>query len=101
MYRLNGISLIRSYKVHFCTSLPPPSLTIKKKTTTIRLNITFANKRVNMFPHPDVLEEPGTHDAGGVLGQNAPLCLRRVFILTQEAEILVQLQLELRKHTVV
>lgn len=54
-----------------------------------------------MFPHPDVLEEPGTHDAGGVLGQNAPLCLRRVFILTQEAEILVQLQLELRKHTVV
>lgn len=51
------------------------------------------------FPHPNVLEEPRTHDAGCMLGQNASLGLRCVFILTQKAEILVQLQLELRKHT--
>lgn len=54
---------------------------------------------MNAFPHPDVLEEPRTHDAGGVLGQNAPLGLRRVFVLTQEAEVLVQLQLKLGTHT--
>lgn len=51
-----------------------------------------ASQRVPGHPlvaYPYVLEEPGAHDVGGMLGQHAPLVLGRAVILVQEAEVLV------------
>lgn len=34
--------------------------------------------------HHEVLEEPGTHDVGGVFGQNAPLVLGLLVLAIKE-----------------
>lgn len=39
--------------------------------------------------YPDVLEEPGPHDVGGVLGQNPPLVFGGAVVLMQDAQVLV------------
>ena len=46
-----------------------------------------------------MLEEPGAHDVGGLLGQNPTLVLGRVFLVAERIQVLVELQLELREDT--
>lgn len=48
--------------------------------------------------HPDVLEEPGAHDVGGVLGQDAALVLGGAVVVVEEVQVLVELQLELQQQ---
>lgn len=50
------------------------------------------------WTHPDVLEEPGAHDVGGVLGQDAALVLGGAVVVVEEVEVLVELQLQLQQH---
>lgn len=48
-----------------------------------------------MHSYPYVLKEPGPHHIGGVLRQDTPLVLGGAILLMQDAEVLVQLQLQL------
>lgn len=50
--------------------------------------------------HPDVLEEPRAHDVGGVLGQDAAFVLRGVVVVIEEVQVLVELQLELKRNEI-
>lgn len=49
--------------------------------------------------HPDVLEEPGAHDVGGVLGQDATLVLGGAVVVVKEVQVLVELELELQQNS--
>lgn len=50
------------------------------------------------WTHPDVLEEPGAHDVGGVLGQDAALVLSGAVVVVEEVQVLVELELELQQQ---
>lgn len=50
------------------------------------------------WTHPNVLEEPGAHDVGGVLGKDATLVLGGAVVVVEEVQVLVELQLELQQH---
>lgn len=45
--------------------------------------------------HPDVLEEPGAHDVGGVFGKDAAFVLGGVVVVIEQVDVLVELQLKL------
>lgn len=47
--------------------------------------------------HPDVLEKPRAHDVGGVFGQDAAFVLRRGVVMIEKIQVLMKLQLELRR----
>lgn len=53
-------------------------------------------KKKKIRTHPDVLEEPGAHDVGGVFGQDAALVLGGAVVVIEEVQVLVELQLELK-----
>ena len=46
-----------------------------------------------------MLEEPGAHDVGGLLGQNPALVLGGIFLVAEGVQVLMELQLELRAGT--
>lgn len=50
------------------------------------------------WTHPDVLEEPGAHDVGGVLGKDTALVLGGAVVMVEEVQVLVELQLELQQQ---
>ena len=58
-----------------------------------------ASSWVPTSTHPDVLEEPGAHDVGGLLGQDPAFVLGGVLLVAEGVQVLVELELELRDDT--
>ncbi len=50
-----------------------------------------------VWTNRNVLEEPGAHDTGSLLGENTTLVFRRVIISTKETQVLIELKLELQE----
>ncbi len=60
------------------------------KLHRLTLNVCLPTNR-------NVLEEPGAHDTGSLLGENTTLVFRRVIISTKETQVLIELKLELQE----